>query len=158
MTASASAPSPTGAVTVYWRPGCPYCASLRRGLRRAGLATSEVNIWADRRSAATVRFLAGGNETVPTVVVGGTSFVNPSAAQVLAAAKEAGIPVVTPSVKGVRRSSADVVAVLQWVLVAALVVASFALDASGHAGASWILDAAALALYLGFRVVRRRVG
>lgn len=66
------------AVTVYWRPGCPYCALLRRGLGRAGITTTEVNIWDDPQAAATVRSLANGNETVPTVVVGATSLVNPS--------------------------------------------------------------------------------
>ena len=30
----------TPTVTVYWRPGCPFCSSLRRGLRRAGLPTA----------------------------------------------------------------------------------------------------------------------
>ena len=28
-------------VEVMWRPGCPYCSSLRRGLRRAGVVTTE---------------------------------------------------------------------------------------------------------------------
>lgn len=77
--------SPTVAdlVTVYWRPGCPFCAHLRRGLRRAGLTPSEVDIWEDPTAAATVRSIADGNETVPTVVVGDTGLVNPTVAQVL---------------------------------------------------------------------------
>ena len=80
-------------VTVYWRPGCPYCVRLRRGLRRAGLATHEVDIWSAPGAAAFVRGHAGGNETVPTVDIGGTVLVNPSARQVVDAAAAAGITV-----------------------------------------------------------------
>ena len=69
-------------VTVYWRPGCPYCMSLRRGLRRAGLPVTEVDIWSDPEAAARVRSIAGGNETVPTVVVGDKGLVAPTVAQV----------------------------------------------------------------------------
>lgn len=87
------APSPAPAVTVYWRPGCPYCVSLRRGLRRAGLATEEVDIWSDPSAAAFVREHAAGNETVPTVDVGGTVLVNPSARRVIDQAAESGITV-----------------------------------------------------------------
>jgi len=68
---------------VYWRPGCPYCWNLRLGLRRRGLLTTEVNIWADADAAATVRRVAGGNETVPTVIIGHTSLVNPTAPAVV---------------------------------------------------------------------------
>lgn len=77
-------PSP---VTVYWRPGCPYCARLRRHLRRLGVLTTELNIWEDPRAAAVVRSHADGNETVPTVLVGDTALVNPSAAQVVELAR-----------------------------------------------------------------------
>ena len=73
-------------ITVYWRPGCVFCAVLRRSLARAGVATTEVNIWDDPAGAAVVRRAAGGNETVPTVAVGGRYLVNPSAKAVLAAA------------------------------------------------------------------------
>ena len=34
-------------VTVYWRPGCPYCFLLRFKLRRSGISVREVNIWKD---------------------------------------------------------------------------------------------------------------
>ncbi len=69
-------------VQFYWRPGCPYCASLLRGLRRRGIAFDSVNIWEDPQAAARVRAVANGNETVPTVFVGEQALVNPSAAQV----------------------------------------------------------------------------
>lgn len=70
------------AVTVYTRPGCPYCFLLRRGLRRYGVTFVEVNIWRNPAAAAAVRAAAGGNETVPTVKVGGRWLVNPGARQV----------------------------------------------------------------------------
>ncbi|QIZ35251.1 MULTISPECIES: glutaredoxin domain-containing protein [Saccharopolyspora] len=75
-------------VVVYTRPGCPFCTSLRAGLRRQGLAFNEVDIWEDPDAAAVVRSIADGNETVPTVVVGGWQAVNPSASSVLSAVAE----------------------------------------------------------------------
>jgi glutaredoxin-like protein len=83
------------AVTVYWRPGCSYCMLLRRGLRRSGLATREVDIWSDPSAAEFVRAHAGGNETVPTVDIGGTVLVNPSARTVVAEAAARGLTVST---------------------------------------------------------------
>ena len=70
------------AVHYYWRGGCPFCASLRRGLDKLGIQTVDHNIWEDPDAAATVRFYANGNETVPTVVIGEVGMVNPSAKQV----------------------------------------------------------------------------
>lgn len=69
-------------VVVYWRPGCPYCMTLRRGLRRRGLVVDERNIWDDPEAARFVRSVNAGNETVPTVVVAGTVLVNPSPREV----------------------------------------------------------------------------
>lgn len=70
------------AVTVYTRPGCPYCMKLRFGLRRARVPFHEVNIWNDPSAAAFVRSVAKGNETVPTVTIGDVNLVNPSARRV----------------------------------------------------------------------------
>ena len=78
-------------VTVYWRPGCPFCLSLRAGLRRSRTPYRAVNIWSDPEAAAFVRSVANGNETVPTVTVGDTFLVNPSAGQVRQLAVDAGI-------------------------------------------------------------------
>lgn len=69
-------------VQFYWRPGCPFCVSLRRGLSRQGIEFEAVNIWEDPDAAARVRSVANGNETVPTVFVGDQALVNPTAAQV----------------------------------------------------------------------------
>lgn len=69
-------------ITVYTRPGCPFCFMLRRGLRRRRVPFVEVNIWEHPDAAAAVRAVADGNETVPTVHVAGQWLVNPSASRV----------------------------------------------------------------------------
>jgi len=86
---SPAAAAPGGVLVVYWRPGCPYCAMLRLGLRRARVPAMWVNIWEDRAAAARVRAITGGDETVPTVEVGARAMVNPSARQVAAAVRDA---------------------------------------------------------------------
>lgn len=58
-------------VELYWRPGNWKCLALRNMIHRWGLSLHAVNIWEDDDGAALVRSVAGGNETVPTVVVGG---------------------------------------------------------------------------------------
>jgi mycoredoxin len=73
-------------IAVYWRPGCPYCRTLLRPLRRSGLRVREINIWEDPDAAERVRSVADGNETVPTVFIGDRAMMNPSARQVLAVA------------------------------------------------------------------------
>ncbi len=88
MNAASSPSSTTPAVEFYWRPGCPFCSMLERSLTRSGLALDKRNIWDDPAAAARVREVARGNETVPTVVVGEKSFVNPSAGEVLQAVRE----------------------------------------------------------------------
>jgi mycoredoxin len=78
-----------GAVTVLWRPGCPFCALLLRRLERTGLAFDRIDIWDEPDAAAWVRAHADGNETVPTVRIAGAdpslavALVNPTATQVL---------------------------------------------------------------------------
>jgi mycoredoxin len=66
-----------GRPVIYWRPGCRYCLRLRFRLGRDARRAYWVNIWRDPDGAATVRAATGGDETVPTVVVGGEPFVNP---------------------------------------------------------------------------------
>ncbi len=75
------------AVTFYWRPGCPFCTSLRARLQRLGIELDERNIWQDEEAARAVRAANRGNETVPTVMVGSTPLTNPSPKQVLRAAR-----------------------------------------------------------------------
>jgi len=52
-------------------------------MRSSGIPFTEVNIWQDPGAAAFVRSVAGGNETVPTVTVGGTAMVNPPVSRVV---------------------------------------------------------------------------
>jgi len=79
--------APITAVTLYWRPWCPYCTRLRWQLRRVRLSVREVNIWKDAAAAARVRDITGGDEVVPTVAVGDATLVNPTKARVLAAVR-----------------------------------------------------------------------
>jgi mycoredoxin len=74
-------------IDFYWRPGCPFCTSLERGLDKMMIPLNKLNIWDDAAHATAVRSIAGGNETVPTVVVGDAKLVNPSAGQVVQAIK-----------------------------------------------------------------------
>jgi mycoredoxin len=71
-----------GRAIVYWRPGCPFCLRLRGSLGRDAAKLHWVDIWADPAGAAAVRAVTGGDETVPTVVAGSGSWVNPAPALV----------------------------------------------------------------------------
>jgi mycoredoxin len=66
-----------GRAIVYWRPGCPFCVRLRASLGRRADRLHWVDIWADPAGAASVRAVADGNETVPTVITAGAAMVNP---------------------------------------------------------------------------------
>lgn len=72
-------------VDVYWRPGCGYSMALERALDKREVAVRKHNIWKDPDAAEFVRRHAGGAETVPTVAVGSTVLVNPTADEVVAA-------------------------------------------------------------------------
>lgn len=52
--------------------------NLERNLDALNLPLNKINIWDSPDAAATVRSIADGNETVPTVVVGEAKMVNPS--------------------------------------------------------------------------------
>jgi len=66
-----------GRAIVYWRPGCPFCLRLRATLGTTARRAYWVDIWRDPEGAADVRAVAGGNETVPTVMLAGAPHVNP---------------------------------------------------------------------------------
>lgn len=70
-------------IDLYWRPGCGFCSRLLRGLDKLGIDRVEHNIWDDPSAAEIVRQHANGNETVPTVVIGDHSMVNPSPAKLV---------------------------------------------------------------------------
>lgn len=71
-------------VTVYWRPLCGYCETLKSALTRRGVAYEAVDIWANREQAEIVKQANNGDELVPTVRVGKRYLPNPSVEQVLA--------------------------------------------------------------------------
>jgi len=154
MTVNAS-PSP---VTIYWRPGCPSCARLKRDLKRIGVSATEVNIWREPQAAAVVRSLAGGNETVPTVMIGKKAMVNPSFAAVLEEIRRAAPGFAVEGDGALHSGRAEIFRVAQWISVIALVIASLATEAGGHARVSWIIDGATVACYALFRLARRQMG
>jgi mycoredoxin len=72
------------ALDVYWRPGCYFCRKLLRALDGAGARVRLHNIWEDEDARAFVRAHNNGDETVPTVVLGGRVSTNPSPREFLA--------------------------------------------------------------------------
>ncbi|MEE4495862.1 glutaredoxin domain-containing protein [Streptomyces sp. BE230] len=66
-----------GRPVIFWRPGCAYCLRLRIRLGRSARRAHWVDIWRDPAGAAVVREACDGNETVPTVFVGGRPHINP---------------------------------------------------------------------------------
>ncbi len=87
VTTSGAIPGADAPIVMFWRPGCGFCSSLEGGLRRTGIPFEKVNIWDEPSAAAFVRSVASGNEVVPTVRIGGIALVNPSASEVLRAAR-----------------------------------------------------------------------
>ena len=69
--------------TVFWRPGCGFCARLCRALGSAGVEVERRNIWEDEEAREFVRSVNNGDETVPTVAVGTDVYTNPSPAELL---------------------------------------------------------------------------
>lgn len=76
-------------VTIYWRPGCPFCSRLRFAVRKDRHRITWVNIWKDQDARAFVASVNDGNETVPTVVVDGTAHTNPDPSVVKKALEDA---------------------------------------------------------------------
>lgn len=147
-------PQQASPVTVYWRPGCPFCIRLRQELHILGLPSREINIWADRSAAALVRSVADGNETVPTVLVGEQALVNPSAAEVLARVREE-VPGYRPDPALARAGrAAKRAGVIAWSLIIVAIALGFAADSAGHPRLSWLADGAAVAIWLLYRAVR----
>lgn len=68
----------TETMTLYWRPGCPFCARLKARLRLGRVPFDAVNIWDDTEAAAIVRSVNNGDELVPTVRIGNRYLSNPS--------------------------------------------------------------------------------
>ena len=145
-------------LTLYWRPGCPFCVQLRRDLRRAGILFREVNIWEDREGREAVRSVANGYETVPTVVVADKTFVNPAAGEIVDFVRTQAPQLLSCHGLNMKKAKRDqVLAAFQWMVVALLVVASFAAEGAGHVGTSWALDGVNLVIFWFIRGVRHRL-
>lgn len=143
------AASPDPAVEIFWRPGCPFCSRLRRVLSRHGVEAQWRDIWVDEDARAVVRAANRGNETVPTVRIGGATgrtLTNPSWRELA--------PLVTPSsasvdagVPGNRLSRSEIVRVLSWLPMTVLIVLSLVFEAAGHSALSWATDPFAFAAW-----------
>ena len=73
----------TGSLTMYTTTWCGYCARLKHGLTRAGVAFTEVDIEQDEQAAERVMQVNGGNQTVPTLEFSdGSALTNPTVQQV----------------------------------------------------------------------------
>ena len=59
-----------------------YCKMLRMSLARRRVEANWHNVWEDPEADAFVRRVNGGDQTVPTVAIGDTVLVNPSAREV----------------------------------------------------------------------------
>jgi glutaredoxin 3 len=57
-------------VTIYAKPGCPYCAAAKEDLRRRGVAFVEHDVLSDPAALRRMLELNGGRRNVPTIVDG----------------------------------------------------------------------------------------
>jgi glutaredoxin 3 len=58
-------------VTIYTKPGCPYCAAAKDDLQRRRVSYTEHNVKADSAALRRMLELNGGRRHVPTVVEDG---------------------------------------------------------------------------------------
>jgi glutaredoxin len=55
-------------VTVFAKPGCPYCAAAKDDLQKRGAPYTEHNVQADPAALRQMLELNGGQRRVPTIV------------------------------------------------------------------------------------------
>ena len=86
-------------VTVYGTAWCAQSQMVRRHLDRLGIPYRYIDLEADPRAAAQIRWLTGGYVSHPTVVVGGDVLVEPTLRELDWALERAGLvePVQTQS-------------------------------------------------------------
>jgi glutaredoxin len=58
-------------VTIYTKPGCPYCAAAKDDLQQRGIHYTEYNVKADGDALRRMLDLNGNRRQVPTIVEGG---------------------------------------------------------------------------------------
>jgi len=57
-------------VTIYTKPGCPFCMAVKADLKFKGVAYTEYNVKADAQRLEEMLQLNGGQRKVPTIVDG----------------------------------------------------------------------------------------
>jgi glutaredoxin 3 len=58
-------------VTIYTKPGCPYCAAAKEDLRARSVAYDEIDVFTSPGAAEKVVELTGGRRIVPVLVEDG---------------------------------------------------------------------------------------
>ena len=59
-----------GAIAIYTKPGCPYCAAAREDFRRRAVGFEEHDVLSDAAALRRMLELNGGRRHVPTIVEG----------------------------------------------------------------------------------------
>ena len=57
-------------VTIYTKPGCPYCAAAKRDLEERGVPYEEISTENNPKAVEEVKRLSGGKSIVPVLVSG----------------------------------------------------------------------------------------
>ncbi len=55
-------------VTIYTKPGCPYCAAAKEDLLRRGVEYEEIDVYATPGARDKVAELTAGHPVVPVLV------------------------------------------------------------------------------------------
>lgn len=58
-------------VTIYTKPGCPYCAAAKADFESRAVPFKEVNVQADQKALQTMLTHSGGRRSVPVIVEDG---------------------------------------------------------------------------------------
>ncbi len=58
-------------VTIYTKPGCPYCAAAKQHYNNEGISFTEFDVKSDDTAAAKAAELAKGSKVVPVIVENG---------------------------------------------------------------------------------------
>lgn len=62
-------------ITIYTKPGCPYCAAAKDDLQQRGIHYTEHNVKADQSALRDMLKLNGNRRQVPTIVQDGRATV-----------------------------------------------------------------------------------
>lgn len=60
----------TKSVSIYTKPGCPFCMAVKADLKVKGVEYTEYNVKADPQRLEEMLQLNGGQRKVPTIVEG----------------------------------------------------------------------------------------